>query len=123
MIKEDICEVCGASNPELHHIIFRSTAPYMANIKINFKYLCPEHHRGDKSPHNCRKTDLEYKAELQEKLLELLDKKFYSEDEIREILGINKKQADKIFRRFRIYPEGYDKDEIIMRLMGGRLYD
>lgn len=113
------CEVCGRE-AEKHHIVFRSQGGL--DFELNYKMLCFEHHKGNEGPHSCRKTDLKYKVELQKKLQELLDKKFYSEEEVRSILGINKKQADKIFRRFRIYSEGYDKNEIIMRLMGGRLY-
>lgn len=113
------CEVCGRP-AERHHIIFRSQGGL--DFELNFKDLCFEHHKGNKSPHCCRKIDIKYKVELQQKLENLLDKEFYTEDEIRKLLGIKKKQADMIFRKLRIYPEGYFKDEIIRRLMGGRLY-
>lgn len=114
------CEVCGNPNVERHHIIFRSQLGL--DFPLNYKYLCFEHHKGNKSPHCCREIDLKYKVELERKLKKLLDKEFYTEDEIRQLLGLKKKQADKIFRRFRIYPEGYSRDEILRRLMGGRLY-
>lgn len=113
------CEVCGR-NAERHHIVFKSQGGL--DFELNFKYLCFEHHKGNKSPHCCREIDLKYKVELERKLKKLLDKEFYTEDEIRQLLGLKKKQADKIFRRFRIYPEGYSRDEILRRLMGGRLY-
>ncbi|WP_242971107.1 HNH endonuclease [Clostridium botulinum] len=45
------CEECGKNVVELHHIIFRSQASYIANININFKYICPNCHRGDNGPH------------------------------------------------------------------------
>jgi hypothetical protein len=113
------CEVCGRP-AERHHIVFKSQGGL--DFELNFKDLCFEHHKGNKSPHCCRKIDLKYKVELERKLEKLLDKEFYTEDEIRQLLGLKKKQADKIFRRFRIYPEGYSRDEILRRLMGGRLY-
>lgn len=114
------CEICGR-DAEKHHIVFKSQGGL--DFELNYKKLCFEHHKGNDGPHNCRKTDLKYKIELQRKLQDLLTKKYYTEEEIRELIDLNKKQADKIFKRFMLYSEGYDKDEIIRRLMGGRLYE
>lgn len=114
------CEICGRA-AEKHHIIFKSQGGL--DFPLNFKYLCFEDHKGNKGPHCCRKTDLSYKVELQRKLEVLLNKKYYTENEIRKLIGLNKKQADMIFRKFKIYPEGFSRNEILMRLMGGRLYE
>lgn len=72
------CSVCNRNITELHHIVYRSQAPYMANIKINFKYLCPEHHRGNDSPHMSKEVDFKYKYELQTKLFVLFSKPYYT---------------------------------------------
>ncbi|MEG2289931.1 MAG: hypothetical protein RSA29_02685 [Clostridium sp.] len=119
---DSYCEVCGNSRVELHHIVFRGQASYMRNVKINFKYLCQEHHRGNESPHMNSDIDFKYKYELQKELFKLFDKEFYSEDEIKELLGISYKDVIQITKKLRVYSEGYEKLDICIRLMGGRLY-
>lgn len=116
------CEECGSSITELHHTIFKSQASYMANIKINFMYLCPEHHRGNNSPHGDRKVNIKYKLELQKKLFELFDKDYFTEKEIKEKLETTSSEARKITKKLKLYKEGYERVELITRLMGGMLY-
>lgn len=117
------CEECGRLHPELHHIIFRSQASYMANIKINFKYLCPEHHRGNNSPHMNRKKCMEYKLELQKKLFALFsDKEHYTEKEIQEKLETTSSEVKKICKKMMLYKEGYKASDITLRCMGGMMY-
>lgn len=116
------CEECSKNVTELHHIVFRSQAPYMANIKINFKYLCPEHHRGNDSPHMNREIDFKYKYELQKKLFELFNKAFYTEKEIKDLLETTTTEVRKIVKRLPLHKEGYERVDIVARLMGGRLY-
>jgi len=116
------CEVCGRNQVELHHIVFRSQASYMANIKVNFKYLCAEHHRGNEGPHSNRKIDFEYKYQLQKKLFELFEKDYYKENEIKELLETTASEAKKITKKLKVYKEGYERLDIICRLMGGRIY-
>lgn len=114
------CEVCGRNIVERHHIIFRSQGGL--DFPLNYKYLCSEDHRGNNSPHRNKKTDLAYKLELQAKLKNLLCKDFYSRKEIIDILELNRTQAFKICRKFPRYKEGYAREDIIRRLMGGRIY-
>ncbi|MDU5117184.1 MAG: hypothetical protein E6223_04260 [Clostridium botulinum] len=116
------CEECGKNVVELHHIIFRSQASYMSNININFKYLCADCHRGDNGPHMSKKKNLEYKLELQKKLFGLFDKDYFTEKEIKEILETTISEARKITKKLKLYKEGYEKIDIIQRLMGGHLY-
>ena len=116
------CAVCGSSNTELHHIVFRSQAGYMANITHNHIYLCPEHHRGNNSPHMKRKIDLELKKSMQSKLENLFDREYYNVTDIHQLLGISRQQAQKIVKTLIIYKEGYYVKDIISRMMGGRLY-
>lgn len=116
------CKECNKNVTELHHIVFRSQAPYMANIKINFMYLCPEHHRGNESPHMNKEIDFKYKFELQTKLFKLFSKAYYTEKEIKDALWTTSSEARKITKKLKLYKEGYERVDIVSRLMGGRIY-
>ena len=86
------CYVCGKTcNLELHHIIFRSKAPFLTNSILNHVYLCSEHHRGTFSPHgkNGHELDVKLKLEFQNKLEMLFDKEYLTEDDIQQTLGIS----------------------------------
>lgn len=122
MREDRYCEVCGRPYAELHHIIHRSAAAYLTNIPINFKYLCGEHHRGNNSPHSSHKVDRQYKAELQMKLEVMFTKDYYSEEELKQILGISKSEIKKLTKKMLIHKEGYRREDIILRLLGGRYY-
>ncbi|BAQ14700.1 hypothetical protein CBB2_2590 [Clostridium botulinum] len=114
------CEVCGRLYPEKHHIVSKSQGGL--DFFLNFKYLCVEHHKGKKSPHMCKKIDLEYKKELQAKLKNKLIQDYYTENELIKILELNRRQVKKMCRKFLLYKEGYKTEDIIRRLMGGKLY-
>lgn len=114
------CEICGKI-ADKHHIVYRSQGG--VDFPLNFRYLCSEHHRGKFGPHKCRKLDLQYKLELQEKLNELLIKNFYGIEELVPILDINKGMLRKLLKDFKIYKEGYKKKDIIFRLMGKKVYE
>jgi hypothetical protein len=116
------CEECNKNITELHHIVFRSQAPYMANIKINFKYLCPEDHRGNNGPHMNKETDFKYKYDLQTKLFKLFDKTYFTEKEIKEKLETTSSEVRKITKKLKLYKEGYERVDLVERLMGGRIY-
>lgn len=117
------CEECGRNITELHHIIFRSQCTYMSNIKVNFKFLCPEHHRGNSSPHMNRDIDLRYKLELQEKLFSMFSEKdYWTEKEIMVKLECSKNEIKKITKKMFIAKEGYEVNTLVKRLMGNRLY-
>ena len=60
-----LCEICNAP-ADIHHIVHRSEGGL--DIKLNYKYLCPQHHRGKSGPHHSKEVDLKYKLELQNKL-------------------------------------------------------
>jgi len=117
------CEVCGKPYSELHHLIFKSQAKYLEHVPINFKYLCNEHHRGNKSPHRCKKIDLAYKREYQVKVNKLITQDYYSLEKLKDILGISKKECERVVNKATLYKEGYKKEDIINRLLGGRYYD
>lgn len=116
------CCECGSNITELHHIIFKSQARYLANVPVNFKYLCPTHHRLNGSPHMNRKKDLQYKQELQAKLNIMFCKEYYTINEIKDILEISKSEAEKVVNKTPICKEGYKREDIIRRCLGGRTY-
>ena len=106
--------------PEKHHIVFRSQGGL--DFELNYKYLTLEQHQGNDGPHLCKKANLKYKKELQERLEILLDKDFYDEYDLIEILGLKGQQAKKAFGKIQKYQEGMKREDIIRRLMGGRMY-
>lgn len=117
------CEVCGSPYAEKHHIIFRSQAKYLENVPINFKYLCPEHHRGNYSPHMCRKMDKQYKQDYQEKIIKLISyNEFYTEEQIKHKLDISNNDVKRIVKKLNRRKEGYWGNELIIRLLGYKLY-
>lgn len=117
------CEVCGRPHAQIHHIIHRSAAKYLTNVKINFKYLCLEHHNGgDNSPHRNYEVDKKYKIEYQQKVENLFTNPFYTEAEVIKILKVSRSSADKILKTLVLHKEGYSREDIILRLLGGRYY-
>lgn len=67
--------------------------------------------------------DLKYKKELQQKLEQILNKEFYTEDELIELLGLKPQQAYKAFKKLNHHPgKGIKREDVIRRLMGGKLY-
>lgn len=113
------CEICN-KKADIHHIVHRSEGGL--DIELNYKYLCEEHHRGKNGPHHSLETDIKYKLELQNKLYELLSKDFYSLKELSTILNISFSMLKRITKNTKLYKEGYKKEDIILIIMGGKLY-
>ena len=119
------CYVCGKSgNLELHHIIFRSKAPFLTNSILNHVYLCSEHHRGTFSPHgkNGHELDVKLKLEFQNKLEMLFDKEYLTEDEIKSVLEIGPTALKNLLKPLRRKPEGYYFLDVMERLEKKILY-
>lgn len=114
------CEICGRE-ADIHHIVHKNEGGL--DFPLNYKYLCPEHHRGKEGPHRNSKIDIEYKLELQERLERILYKDFYTTEELIEVLSLNKTKAKKFFKELKLYKEGYKKSDIIYRLMGKKKYN
>ncbi|MBW6410466.1 HNH endonuclease signature motif containing protein [Clostridium weizhouense] len=114
-----LCEICK-KKADIHHIVHRSEGGF--DIKLNYKYLCAYHHRGKLGPHHCDETDIKYKLELQEKLFYLLQKDYYKFKDLADILEISNNQLKRIVRNLKLYKEGYKKLDIIVTIMGGKLY-
>lgn len=66
-----LCEICNAE-ADIHHIVHRSEGGF--DIELNYKYLCPSHHRGKYGPHQSKEVDYRYKLDLQNKLYDMLKK-------------------------------------------------
>lgn len=118
-MQNEKCVVCGKTG-EKHHIIFKCEGGL--DFPLNYIYLCSEHHRGKRSPHRNKKINLRYKLEFQNKLNSILTKDYYFMDEIMKILFLNSSQARSICKKFKLYKEGYKREDIIKRLMGGKFY-
>ncbi|WP_373898540.1 HNH endonuclease [Haloimpatiens sp. FM7315] len=113
------CIVCGDIG-ERHHIVFKNQGGF--DFPFNYIYLCPKHHRGKNGPHKNRKIDIEYKLNMQRKLLSLLGKDFYDLNELKSILSINPKQAKSLVSKINKRKDGYSKEAVVKNLMGGKFY-
>lgn len=91
------------------------------DFELNYKYLTSQEHRGNTGPHKCKETDLQYKIELQEELEKLLDREYFNVRELRVLLGLKEKQANKAFRKL-MKVNGISREDAIKRLLGGRFY-
>ncbi|NFH80981.1 HNH endonuclease [Clostridium botulinum] len=114
-----LCEICQ-KQADIHHIVHRSEGGL--DIKLNYKYLCSYHHRGKPGPHHCEETDILYKLELQNNLFYLLQNDYYKFKELMILLEVSKNQLKKIVKNLKVYKEGYKKLDIVVKIMGGKLY-
>lgn len=114
-----LCEICNAQ-ADIHHIVHRSEGGF--DIVLNYKYLCPYHHRGKFGPHHCKEVDIRYKLDLQNKLFDILKKDYYSFKDLSLNLNIPKNTLKRITRDLKLYKEGYKKSDVILKIMGGQLY-
>jgi hypothetical protein len=114
------CEVCKEEGYK-HHIVFKSEGGF--EFKLNYKYLCLEHHSGKLSPHKNNIIDISYKLELQEKLKDILTDDYYSKEKIKELLELNNNSLKRLLLNLKLYKEGYKKHDIIFKLMGNKIYN
>lgn len=115
-----VCEICN-KKADIHHIVHRSEGGF--DIQLNYKYLCPVHHRGRLGPHHNLEIDIQYKLELQNKLYKLLRKDYYSSKQLSQILNLSRNTSKRLVKNLKLYKEGYKKDDIILSLMGGTFYN
>ena len=117
----EICQVKGCNQPgQRHHVVFRSQGGL--DFKLNYKYLCPEHHTGNESPHQNRDIDLEYKREMQMELSALFFEETYTLSQIIELIGNDRKNLEKRLKKVPNIVGQYKREDIVRALMGGRLY-
>ena len=110
------CQVCGNPHTEKHHVVFRSQGGLDADW--NIIRLCPLHHRGNLSPHRNKNIDLKCKLKVQAYLSTTLTDTYYSDKP--EIFTVN--EWRKITKPLTRYSDGYLRDDIIRRCMGGKIY-
>lgn len=113
------CEICG-NTADVHHIIHKSQGGL--DFKLNYKYLCPLHHRGKNGPHRNIIIDFKYKLDMQYNLQKLFIKQFYTFNELLVLLSLNKNSLKKLTNHIKIYKEGYKSKDIIFEIMGKRYY-
>lgn len=107
---------------QMHHIVFRSQGGL--DFPLNLIRLTPMEHTGPDGPHLNRIIDLIYKRNLQEQLFEIFIEEEYTIEEIAKKLGRPKaiKYFSKHFKRVPSAAGLYKSEDIIRRLMGGKLY-
>lgn len=100
-------------------VIFKSQGGL--DFELNYRYLTSEEHRGNLGPHLNKKVDVAYKIEMEVNLRRLLTHKYYTIEELIEILGLKEKQAYKAFKKLNA-ARGIKRDDAIFRLMGNKFY-
>ncbi len=120
------CEIPGCINEgcHSHHIVFRSQGG--PDIAMNLIRLCPYHHNmSPEGVHMNPALDKRLKRVLQkeyETVFEFEEKELTVEL-VADRIGMSKKKAEKYFSKVPKNPDGtMDRENIIRRLMGGRLY-
>ena len=113
------CEICQR-DADIHHIVHRYEGGL--DFNLNYKYLCPNHHRGKNGPHKDKFIDLKYKLEMQKALELILNKEYYTLNEIHEILNVKKNQLKKMSKNLKLHKEGFSSKDIIFELMGRKKY-
>ncbi len=114
-----LCEICTAE-ADIHHIVHRSEGGF--DIELNYKYLCPFHHRGKYGPHHTKEIDLRYKLDLQNKLFDILRKNYYPFKELALKLNIPRNTLKRITKNLKLYKEGYKNSDVIFKIMGEKFY-
>ena len=117
------CKICGNPYVELHHVIYRSENKNLENCKLNFVYLCQEHHRGTYGPHGSKEEKLnrKLKLEFQNKLEMLFDKAHLTKEEIKEVLDISDKPLNSLLKTVERHKDKYVREEVIRACMAGKL--
>lgn len=93
----------------------------MIKCELNYAYLCNECHAKvhGKDGH---KLDLQLKEELQLQLLLLFSNEFYTQEEIQELLKINKNSTRKLVKTLTLHDNKYKSYDVVKRCLGDRWY-
>lgn len=124
--KYGICENCMQDGVvELHHIIKRSQAKYLEKCELNFINLCPNCHRSEKGVHGREGTKLDksIKLQMQNKAEIILDKQYFTRQEIQELLNINNKATDSLCKTIKQEKGVFSREECLKAIMGGRIIE
>lgn len=126
MSKEGMCQNCYSyGTVELHHIIKRSQASFLKDCKLNFIDLCPNCHRGNNGVHNKNgsKLDKEIRLSYQNKLEFLLDKEYFTREELKDIFKINEKALDSFCKLMKSEKGVFSREEVLRVAMGGKIIE
>jgi len=122
--KDYSCEVCSKAASEKHHIIFRSQCKALVNCELNHSYLCSYHHRNSKvGVHFNKDLDRKLKLRFQNKIEVLLDKQYFTRQEIQEVLNINNKATDSLCKTIKQEKGVFSREECLKAIMGGRIIE
>ena len=120
------CEIpgCIREGCHSHHIVFRSQGG--PDIAMNLIRLCPYHHNmSPEGVHMNPALDKRLKRVLQKEYETVFEfeKKELTVELVADRIGMSKKKAEKYFSKVPKNPDGtMDREDIIRRMMGGRLY-
>lgn len=120
------CEIpgCIREGCHSHHIVFRSQGG--PDIAMNLIRLCPYHHNmSPEGVHMNPALDKRLKRVLQKEYETVFEfeKKELTVELVADRVGMSRKKAEKYFSKVPKNPDGtMDREDIIRRLMGGRLY-
>ena len=120
------CEIpgCIREGCHSHHIVFRSQGG--PDIAMNLIRLCPDHHNmSPEGVHMNPALDKRLKRVLQKEYETVFEfeKKELTVELVADRIGMSRKKAEKYFLKVQKNPDGtMDREDIIRRLMGGRLY-
>lgn len=112
------CIVCGRPG-DRHHIIHKEEGGI--DFPLNVVYLCEEHHRGKTGPHRDPSVDYQYKKAMQDRLMRIFCKPYYTKKEIRTLTGVTASTLTSLAKSLKRHKEGYASSEIIFYLMGGNM--
>jgi hypothetical protein len=118
------CVICGSmNNIEENHVIKRSQAKFLINCELNKVNLCPTHHRSEKGVHGREghKLDRKLKLEYQNKLEMLLDKQYFSKEELKELLKINDNSINSLCKLLKSEKGMFNRQDILLAVCGGKL--
>lgn len=128
-MEEGICTECGRYGwTTQHHVVFKQMGSgngldFPLNLKRLGNYLSCDCHKNNKGPHLCKEKDSEYKRELQVNLRIKLTQEYYTPEKLCEVIGTIPEQLKKAFKTLHQYEEGYLMQDVVKRLMGGKLYE
>lgn len=118
------CEIprCIREGCHSHHIVFRSQGG--PDIAMNLIRLCPYHHNmSPEGVHMNPALDKHLKCELQREYEMLFPESELTVEMVADRIGMSRKKAEKYFSKVQKNLDGtMDRENVIRRLMGGRLY-
>lgn len=118
------CSMCYSYfRLEVHHIIFRSQAKFLINCNLNKIKICHNCHDYLHHNKNGYKLDKKIKLDYQNKLEFLLDKEYFTREELNNIFKINEKALDSFCKLMKSEKGVFNRDEVLRVAMGGKIIE